>query len=243
MLQELFKQLSGNAGSSATSAGDALKGIGDGLGKAAGKIPGGLVGGAAAGGLMALLMSSKSTRKFAGKAAGYGGAAVLGGLAYNAYRNWKEQQPNGDAAMPGTQPHDMAAAPGQEMIPPPETQRPIAELTLIKAMIAAGKADGHLDQAEQQRIFQAVEQMGLPADTKGAVFDLLQRDISVEELKAEAESMEQMSEIYLASCLAIDIDSMQERNHLDRLAREFVLPVGLPQQLENQARLAVEESR
>ena len=38
------------------------------------KIPGGLVGGAAAGGIVALLLGNKKARKFAGKAAGYGGA-------------------------------------------------------------------------------------------------------------------------------------------------------------------------
>ena len=54
------------------------------------KIPGGLVGGAAAGGIVALLLGNKKARKFAGKAAGYGGAAVAGGLAYRALQNWKQ---------------------------------------------------------------------------------------------------------------------------------------------------------
>jgi uncharacterized membrane protein YebE (DUF533 family) len=245
MLQELFKQLTGNTGASGTKAADTLKGLGDGIGKAAGNIPGGLVGGAAAGGLMALLMSSKSSRKFARKAAGYGGAAVLGGLAYNAYRSWKENTPAAGAGMAGQQ-GSMAAATvagaPEETIPPPEIQQPIGELTLLKAMIAAAKADGHMDQVEQQRIFNAVEQMSLPSETRGAVFDLLNREISLEELGAEAGSMEQKSEIYLASCLVIDIDNPDERRHLDTLAQTFSLPAGLPQQLENQARLAIEES-
>ena len=244
MLQELFKQLTGNAGASGAGATDTLKGLGDGIGKAAGNIPGGLVGGAAAGGLMALLMTSKSSRKFARKAAGYGGAAVLGGLAYNAYRNWKANTP-ADAAMAGQQDYTAAATAAgspQETIPPPDTQQPIGELTLLKAMIAAAKADGHMDQVEQQRIFNAVEQLSLPTETRGAVFDLLNREISLEELAAEAANMEQRSEIYLASCLVIDIDNPDERRHLDTLAQVFSLPAGLPQQLENQARLAIEES-
>ena len=53
-------------------------------------IPGGLMGGAAAGGVVALLLGSKKARKFAGKAAGYGGAAVVGGLAYRALQNWRQ---------------------------------------------------------------------------------------------------------------------------------------------------------
>ncbi|MEJ2309914.1 MAG: tellurite resistance TerB family protein [Gammaproteobacteria bacterium] len=245
MLQELFKQITGNSGASGRNATDTLKGLGDGIGKAAGNIPGGLVGGAAAGGLMALLMSSKSSRKFVRKAAGYGGAAVLGGLAYNAYRSWKENtqaDPTSAAQQDSRVSGSVEGAP-QETIPPPGTQQPIGELTLLKAMIAAAKADGHMDRVEQQRIFNAVEQMSLPSETRGAVFDLLNREISLEELGAEAANMEQKSEIYLASCLVIDIDNPDERRHLDTLAQVFSLPDGLTQQLENQARLAIEESR
>ncbi len=50
---------------------------------------GGLAGGAMAGGLVALLLGNKSVRKTATTAAKFGGAAVLGGLAYKAYRNWQ----------------------------------------------------------------------------------------------------------------------------------------------------------
>ena len=59
------------------------------LSKYTNNLPGGLMGGAAAGGIMALLVSNKSARKFAGTAASYGGAAILGGLAYKALKNWQ----------------------------------------------------------------------------------------------------------------------------------------------------------
>jgi uncharacterized membrane protein YebE (DUF533 family) len=55
-------------------------------------LPGGLAGGVAAGGVMALLMGNKSARKLAGKAATFGGTALLGGLAYKAYQNWQGNQ-------------------------------------------------------------------------------------------------------------------------------------------------------
>ena len=232
MMQELLKSLTGTNNSTAGSGhSDMLKGLGENMSQLSGKIPGGLVSGAAAGGLLALLMGNKSARKFASKAAGYGGAAVLGGLAFNAYRNWKDQQ-QGAATQTGT-------ATSGDLIDPPELQHPITELTLIKAMIAAAKADGHLDQQEQMRIHDAVEKMSLSAETRGAIFDLLQREISIEELLDASASMEQKSEVYLASCLVIDIDHPQEREHLSRLANAFELPPGLPEQLENQARLAL----
>ncbi len=237
MMQELLKSLTGTNNSTAGSGhSDMLKGLGENMSQLSGKIPGGLVSGAAAGGLLALLMGNKSARKFASKAAGYGGAAVLGGLAFNAYRNWKDQQQTA-VSQAGTA---TAADSGRELIDPPELQKPITELTLIKAMIAAAKADGHLDQQEQMRIHDAVEKMSLSAETRGAIFDLLQREISIEELLDASASMEQKSEVYLASCLVIDIDHPQEREHLSRLANAFELPPGLPEQLENQARLALQ---
>ena len=57
---------------------------------------GGIAGGLAAGGLMGMLLGSKKARKKVGKlaggAVGYGGAAVLGALAYKAYQNWQSGQ-------------------------------------------------------------------------------------------------------------------------------------------------------
>ena len=56
----------------------------------------------AAGGIVALLMSNKSARKYAGKVATYCGAAVLGGLAYKAFKDRKQQPATAEApASPG----------------------------------------------------------------------------------------------------------------------------------------------
>lgn len=56
-------------------------------------IPGGLAGGAAAGGVMALLMSNNSARKVMGNVATIGGSALVGGIAYKAFDNWKQNRP------------------------------------------------------------------------------------------------------------------------------------------------------
>jgi len=76
-------------------------------------------------------------------------------------------------------------------------------------MIAAARADGHIDAQEQQRIFQAVEKMDLSSEDKGMVFegmvfDCLQKDLSIQEFATGISSMELKAEIYLASCLVID---------------------------------------
>lgn len=199
------------------------------------KIPGGLVGGAAAGGIIALLLGNKKARKFAGKAAGYGGAAVIGGLAYQALQNWR-QTPSNDR-YPG-----QAAAP--EMRPAPASLQPAIddsfEIKVITAMIAAAKADGHIDAREQERIFAAVDRMALSSELKALVFDLLRKPVSVEDVSRGVESLEQKAELYMASCLAIDEDHPRERAYLDQLADALALPESLASQISAQARYALE---
>lgn len=200
------------------------------------KIPGGLFGGAAAGGIMALLMSNKSVRKYAGTAAMYGGTAVLGGLAYKAYQNWQ----TGNNTNMQQEMHTQATASNeanfhQQAMGHTQSSQNDFELTIVKAMIAASKADGHIDAEEQQRIFQAVEKMDLSSQEKGVVFDSLQKDIPIEELTRGISGMELKAEIYLASCLAIAPDQPAEREHLDKLGSALGLPNDLLQHLERQA--------
>lgn len=235
-LQNLLNRIM-DSGAAGPGAAGGMQGIGDALGKLAGNIPGGLAGGAAAGGIMALLMSSKSARKFAGKAASFGGAALLGGLAYKAYSNWR--QGDGDAAAATGQRDPQSAAPRLESdFTAGAVQSEHFQLRLIMAMIAAAKADGHIDSKEQQAIFDAVEQIEFSSDLKGQVFDLLRRPIRLDELVAGVDGIEQKSELYLASCLAIDPDHPDEHSHLERLARALGLPEGLARHLQQEARMA-----
>ena len=234
-IQNLLNQFIGT-GDNTPSAGNAAQGIGDSLSKLGDKLPGGLAGGAAAGSIMAMLMSSKSARKFAGKAAGYGGAAVLGGLAYKAYSNWQHNKGTHSTAWPGAEDAKLEQS---ESFSPVDTQAPDYQLQLIKSMIAAAKADGHIDASEQQRIFNAVEEMELSTEVKGMIFDLLQQSITVEELAAGMESIEQKTEIYLVACLVIDPDQPSEQAHLEQLETALKLPVGLAQQLQWQAQRAM----
>jgi uncharacterized membrane protein YebE (DUF533 family) len=235
-IQNLLNQFIGT-GDNTSSAGNAAQGIGDTLSKLGDKLPGGLAGGAAAGGIMALLVGNKSARKFAGKAAGYGGAAVLGGLAYKAYSNWQHNK-EGTQNTVWSDAEDTKLEQSESFTPIDE-QAPDFQLQLIKSMIAAAKADGHIDASEQQRIFDAVEEMELSTEVKGVIFDLLQQSVTVEELATGMESIEQKSEVYLAACLVIDPDHPSEQAHLEQLEAALKLPEGLAPQLQWQAQRAM----
>lgn len=195
---------------------------------------GGLAGGAAAGGLIALLLGSKKVRKMAGGVAAYGGAAALGALAYRAYQNWEAGRAAADA--PAASAEDIARA-EPRFLPqstPAADGQPF-QLSLIRAMVGAAKADGHVDAAEQGRLFEQVERMGLDAAAKGVVFDLLAKPVDMAEVAAAARTPEQAAELYLVSRLAIDPDHPAERAYLEALAHRLGLPADLVAHLNRQA--------
>jgi len=241
-LNNLLNQFLGSTPSSTADNQGQSGGLAQTLSSLTSNIPGGLAGGAAAGGIMALIMSNKSARKVAGTAAKYGGAAMLGGLAFKAYQNWQSNDTTGVQQTSASQQPATSETFHQQAIEQATASDGDFELTIIKAMIAAAKADGHIDAQEQQRIFQAVEKMDLSAQDKGMVFDYLQKDIPIEEIANGIGNMELKAEVYLASCLVIDTDHAAEREHLDKLGSALALPRELLQQLELQAHQAYAEA-
>ncbi len=220
--------------------GDMLGGVlgggksgGGGLGGALGGL-GGLGGGALAGGLVSVLLGSKSARKLGGKALTYGGLAVVGALAYSAYRNWQAQQSGQPAPAPVQAGQPLA-------LPPPETpfhpaHAPGGEgtlaLTLLHAMIAAAKADGHVDADERARIVGRLDDIGLSAEDRGFLEEELAAPIDIDRLAREATTPAVAAEIYAASLLVITPDHPAEQAYLQLLAARLGLDPGLKLELE-----------
>jgi uncharacterized membrane protein YebE (DUF533 family) len=181
-------------------------------------------GGAVAGGLLGLLLGGG--RRHGGGLLGYGGAAALGALALQAYQNYQRKQ-GGAAPVPGdfapaALPHASPASDGSPF-----------ELALVRAMVGAAKADGHIDASEQRRLFAEVERLGLDADAKAYIFDLLTQDVDLYDLARAATTPEQGAEIYLAARLAIDPDQPAERAYLDSLAARLQIPAELRATLDS----------
>ena len=98
--------------------------------------------GAAAGGVLALLLGTRGGRRIGGSALKIGSMAALGMLAWKTYQDWQTQQaPAAPAATAGA-PASAAAA-----LPAPQDEA--HGRVLLKAMIAAAKSDGHLDDRER----------------------------------------------------------------------------------------------
>ncbi|MEC8860213.1 MAG: tellurite resistance TerB family protein [Pseudomonadota bacterium] len=223
----LFEQFLGS-GQNTSQEQAGMGGMGQG---GAGK--GSFVKGAAAGGILGLLVGNKKMRKMAGGMIGYGGAAAAGALAYKAYQNW--QQGKQVATAPVASPADMNNVDPKFL--PNADHSPASQnfsLTLITAMIAAAKADGHIDAQEQSAIFEQVEKMSLDAESKGFVFDALRKPVDLDALVAGTRGIEQASEVYLVSRAAIDVDHPAERAYLEVLAHRLQLPAELVAHLDHQ---------
>jgi len=127
----------------------------------------------AAAGLATGLLMGKSGRKMLGKAGKYGAIAALGGLAYHA---WQRSQAGkgGPSAAPAPDADYEPVTPEQTaFLPPPDdhdAQHALGQ-SLLRAMIAAAKADGRIDADENRLIFERMESLNLDAECKAFVVD------------------------------------------------------------------------
>lgn len=223
-IERLLSGFLGNTGSLSGAASAAKQAV-------TGSTAASLGSGALAGGAVAMLLGNKKARKLGGKALKYGGIAAVGGLAYLAYRNYKASQPAGS----------VAAAPLQAIpVPPedsgfradvPDAQGNDLRLGLIQAMIAAAKADGHIDTEEHTRISNQIGEMDLAADEKAFLFDAMNAPADPLMVANLARDEAQGAELYFVSVMAIDTDTPEEQRYLDRLGDALRLPEALRQEL------------
>ncbi len=205
---------------------------------AAGGFAGGL-----AGGLASNMLTTKKGRKLGKKALKMGGVAAVGAMAYGAYQRYNSPQPSaaqqtappqavGQAVAPQLQP----APEGSAFMPSPNDATGQQQLgqTLVRAMIAAARADGRLDAQESQAIFQGIEAQGLAQAERDLLVEEMGRPVDMDAIVRSATSQELATEIYVASLLAIDVDTMEEQSYLAMLAARLKLPQALVQELHSQ---------
>jgi uncharacterized membrane protein YebE (DUF533 family) len=185
----------------------------------------GFGGGLATGGLAGILLGTKGGRKMAKKAVKVGGLAVLGGLAYKAYTTWQDGKTAAQGAGdPVTEMKNITPkAEGTPFLPAPQHERNELGMKLLQAMIAAAKADVHIDAEEQKRIFARLDEAGLDAEEKGFLMDELRKPLDIDAIVSLADSPEQAVEIYAASCMAIDPDDPAEQAYLAMLSARLKL--------------------
>lgn len=168
-------------------------------------------GAGAAAGALALLLSSRSGRKMAT----VGGLAGLGVLAYKAYEKNGGKMPNWKEEVAG-------------MISGPEAE--VRSDILLKAMVAAAKADGKVSEAEMSLL------KAHNADTIDVLEDALTQDPSPTDIAALATSEQAGREIYAVSSRIANGLSPKERDYLDKLAMALKLDPELAARIETDVR-------
>ncbi len=224
-MEQIFGSLQSMMGGGAPAAGAAPAGGGlGGLAAAAKSMLGspqvGGMSGAQLGGLGALAGALLGGRGGAAKGAAGGGAmALLGTLALSALQNSRSGGSNAPAV-------GMAAvAPSQQEVASVTSEQ--SERLALRAMIAAAKADGQVDQIEMNRILGQLNPDEMNESERRFVLDEIQKPLDVSDIAREVQTPAQAAEVYAASLLAIDIDSDREREYLRSLATALRLDSGV----------------
>jgi uncharacterized membrane protein YebE (DUF533 family) len=184
----------------------------------------------ATGAIAAVLLGTGTGRAITGSALKLGGMAAIAGLAYKAYQNYQK----------GEAPEPTQAEP--ELLPPPSdtpfhpSQAPQGEaefaLVLVRAMIAAARADGHIDDEERQKIGARLSLSGVGPEAERFMMEELEKPVDLDALVTAAATDEQKVELYTASRLAIEPDNRTERGYLDMLAGRLGLADALVDHIE-----------
>ena len=97
------------------------------------------------------------------------------------------------------------------------------EVLYIKAMIAAGWADGHLDIDERRRVRARASGLNPTPSEERLLLVELERPHAVSVLAAQAETDEVRRRVYAVSLATIALDTDAERSYLARLAEALGL--------------------
>lgn len=216
----------------------------------------GFTGGVAGGALSGALMSKKG-RSVGKSALKLGALAAIGTVAYKAYQSYSQK--NAHQSTPD--PSAPSRPSRQEAVSRYTPSEPKANLTyspasiskqqfekvihdeasgqgqmlLLRAMIAAANADGHIDENERQRIYQQVDNLTLSISDKASLFDEVRKPLSLDALVNSVPNAETAVEVYAASVLAIDLHQSASVVYLDRLASSLMIPKELVSAIHQQA--------
>lgn len=231
LLEQLLRAGQGAQGGSAASQGG-LGGLGGLLGGLLrGNSPGGAVSGG--GGLGGLLGGLGGMLGGAGTGASpqtrsggtnYAALASLGMMAFKAYQAWQQQQ---------------ASAPQQALQTVDQLSGQQVEEhshAVLRALIAAAKADGHIDEQEQKMISDELGRHTDEPQLQAWLDAEVARPLNAADFAEYAQDPAVSSEIYLASVMLVDDQQEAERSYLDELAGELKINPDLQVHLERQAK-------
>ncbi|MGY4818293.1 DUF533 domain-containing protein [Pseudomonas chlororaphis subsp. piscium] len=187
-----------------------------------GGLLGGLLGGSGLGGAT----SGASPQGRSGGGMNYAALASLGMMAFQAYQAWQQQQ--------------QSAAPQQALRTVDQLAGPEVEEhshAILRALIAAAKADGRIDEQEKQLISAEIGRHTDDPQLQQWLDDEVARPLDAADVAQSAAGEPGMAaEMYLASVMLVDDQQDAERAYLDELAAALRIDPELQVHLEQQAK-------
>jgi uncharacterized membrane protein YebE (DUF533 family) len=215
-LGQLFQDLGGGGSGGLGGLAEMAKGI---FGQASSSVQSGNP--LAIGGLAALAGALLGGGGGATKGAIGGGAlALLGTLAMQALKNWDKQQTPTD---PATLAREAPLGLREPQNASEEQELEQRALLMVRAMINAAKADGQIDRQEVERISGKLQDAGSDAEARAFLVEEMQKPIDIDGITRHVSSPELAVQVYAASLLAIEVDTVAERAYLRDLAGRLSL--------------------
>lgn len=154
----------------------------------------------------------------------YAALASLGMMAFQAYQSWQRSH---------------AAAPQQTVRTVDQLSGPEAEdhsHAILRALIAAAKADGSIDNQEKQLIYAEIKRQTSDPQLQQWLDEEVGKPLDAAEVAQSAQDPAVAAEMYLASVMLVDDQQEAERTYLDQLAGALQIDPTLQVHLEQQAK-------
>lgn len=224
LLEQLLRAGQSGGGTAGGGLGGLLGGLLKGTNSANAPAGGGL--GGLLGGLGGMLGGGAAARPAQGRTGGmnYAALASLGMMAFQAYQAWQSQQ----AAKP------QAAFQTVDQLDGPEAEA--HSHAVLRALIAAAKADGKIDEKERQLISNEVRRHTDDPQLQQWLDAEVAKPLDAADFAEFAKDPAVAAEMYLASVLLVDDQQEAERNYLDDLAGQLQIDPQLQLRLEQQAK-------
>jgi uncharacterized membrane protein YebE (DUF533 family) len=203
----------------------------------------GALSGAAGGALVSALTGNKSAKTLLKT----GGLIAVGGIAMKAWQAYSSNKGTdtsvAEAAVAPVPTPTIVSQPEIPVLSPSQTTanaHPNADglLLVLKSMISAAHADGHLSEQEQQKVWNKSVELGLPASELAVISEALHEPLHPAQIAVLATTLEAKIEVFTAAAIVIDDTCSAGQNYLDDLGKQLDLPVGLIGALKLQASAA-----
>ncbi|MCC8189538.1 MAG: tellurite resistance TerB family protein [Planctomycetes bacterium] len=106
---------------------------------------------------------------------------------------------------------------------------------MIRALVYAAKADGHVDAAEQKNITARIDEMGAGSLARQIARQAMDEPLDPQRVADGVSGPEEALQLFALSCAAADSENFMARTYLDALATALHIPADVRQEILEKA--------